>query len=79
MTANHGINHVDFFFFLPELPMDPPASSARAFQNKTSPDSQHPSPFSHQSWSGLGADAVDITLRVKLVRQGKTAMFHEYE
>lgn len=37
---------------------------------------QHPLPFSHLSWSGLGAGAVDIKrLRVKLIREGKTTMF----
>lgn len=44
---------------------------------KTRPHlTQHPLPFSHLSWSGLGAGAVDIKrLRVKLVREGKTTMF----
>lgn len=37
---------------------------------------QHPLPFSHLSWSGLGAGAVDIKrLRVELVREGKATIF----
>ncbi|EMF16405.1 uncharacterized protein SEPMUDRAFT_103790 [Sphaerulina musiva SO2202] len=38
---------------------------------------QHPPSFSHLSWSGLGAGAVDIKrLRVGLVREGKTTMIN---